>query len=385
MDGGAVAGTTVTAGLRSGPSARTRVVLVEQAVFTSMRSPTGEGYRIVAASKGICADEKREITRCAPSHASLCDSSAGATGLGSFVLPSGRQCIFLSRYQGVEHTARGGYRVHTRVLVMDPAVFRQFHGDPLEVETAVVSKIRNESTGTPPLSLEPLTLQPEGGCARERGGQADAWPVMDDMERVARVLSAVLSERPILVVGAPMPRNVLRWVLGATPIALRCRLSLSCGLKFSPARRFDLVLADVTPNEIERTVRDHGIDVIRWETPPTRASGAFKRWLRFVQRQWQVGRGTEVKRLSAEITEDCTPTSLDQIADLCDDIDRVPLANKSLLRQLTRRYLGVNPAIDLQRRLLSEFRQAAEARRAAIERAEQESSAQDEAADRGGT
>ena len=85
----------MTAGLRSGRSAGDGVVQVERAVFTSMRSPMGEGYRIVAASNGICADERREILRCAPSHGSLCDSSPGATGLASFGLDNGRRCIFL--------------------------------------------------------------------------------------------------------------------------------------------------------------------------------------------------------------------------------------------------------------------------------------------------
>ena len=44
----------------------------DQAIFTSIRGPMGEGYRIVAASRGLRPEEKQAITRLSPSHEALC-------------------------------------------------------------------------------------------------------------------------------------------------------------------------------------------------------------------------------------------------------------------------------------------------------------------------
>ena len=44
----------------------------DQAIFTSIRTPMGEGYRIIAASRGLRPHEKQAITRSSPSHDSLC-------------------------------------------------------------------------------------------------------------------------------------------------------------------------------------------------------------------------------------------------------------------------------------------------------------------------
>ncbi len=361
MDGGAA----VTA------SARARVMHAEQAVFTSIRSPMGEGYRIVAASRGISPDEKREIVPCAPSHGSLCDSSASATGLASFALSSGRRCIFLSRNGGAEHTGRGGCRVLTWVLVMEPEVFRRFRCDPFRVEAVALRETGGKLPETSPARMEPISLPAENDRWAAQSDQVGILPPKDDLEHVTHLLSAMLAQRRTLVVGAPAPRAILRVVLGATPAARRQWLSVSYGLKFSPARRYEFILADASPSEIERIVRDHEIDVVRWESLSPPASSPFRTWLRFVRQRWEAGRIGEVDRLSAELTEDCSPMLLERIANLCEDIERVPAADRSLLRELTRRHLDATPTADVQRRLLSEFRTATEARLVALEQAEQ--------------
>jgi len=369
MDGGAA----VTA------SAGARVMHAEQAVFTSIRSPMGEGYRIVAASRGISPDEKRELVQSAPSHGSLCDSSPRATGLASFALNSGRRCIFLSRNGGTEHTGRGGCRVLTWVLVMEPEVFRRFRCDPFEVEGVVLRETEGKLPGTSPARMEPIALPAEND---RRAAHADqlGTPPKRDLNQVTHVLSAMLAQRRTLVVGAPSPRAVLRLVLSATPAARRQRLSVSYGLKFSPGRRYEFILADASPSEIERVVRDHEIDVIRWESLSTPARSPFRTWLRFVRQRWEAGRIGEVDQLSAELTEDCSPMLLERIANLCEDLERVPAADSSLLSELTRRHLKARPTADVQRRLLSEFHAAAEARRAALEQAEEAAPAEGEEA-----
>ena len=50
----------------------------DQAIFTSIRTPMGEGYRIIAASRGVRPEEKQLITRRSPSHGALCEVTGGA-------------------------------------------------------------------------------------------------------------------------------------------------------------------------------------------------------------------------------------------------------------------------------------------------------------------
>ncbi len=354
-------------------------VQAEQAIFTSVRSPMGTGYQLIAAGRGISADERREIVQCAPSHGSLCDSSSTATGLASFALGSGRRCVFLSRSAGPEHTGRGGYRVYTHVLVMELEVFRLFRCDPFNVEATVSTETIEDVTRTPPSGLELLSLSL--ATRTPVGGESDneLLPEDGEAERAARVLSAVLGERRMLMVGAPRPREVLRWVLGATPAALRRDLSVSYGLKFSPARRFQLVIAGANSAETERIVRDHEIELFDWESPAAPVDCPFEAWLRFAQRRWRSGRHGDLARLSSELSRDCSAAMLEQIASLSEDIERVPDADASLLRELSRRHPWGMPECDAHRRLLDRFRKAAEARKEALAQAEQEAAGDEEA------
>ena len=57
-----------------------RTLYCEQAVFTSTRMPTGEGYRITACSRGLRPDIKQVITRHSPSEDALCWSPEPSGG-----------------------------------------------------------------------------------------------------------------------------------------------------------------------------------------------------------------------------------------------------------------------------------------------------------------
>ena len=68
-------------------------VRCEQAIFTSVRSATGQGYQLIASSAGICAEEKVEITKRSASHESICAVGADPVGLMSYRLSTGRHWI----------------------------------------------------------------------------------------------------------------------------------------------------------------------------------------------------------------------------------------------------------------------------------------------------
>ena len=76
----------------------------DQAIFTSVRSPMGEGYRVIAASKGVKPKEKQEITRNSPSHDALCisledDRHDGPLAAAFYPLETGRLAV------SVRHTS----------------------------------------------------------------------------------------------------------------------------------------------------------------------------------------------------------------------------------------------------------------------------------------
>ena len=113
-------------------------VTCDQAIFTSIFSPTGTGYRLVSASKGLLQDEKQCIIAHSPSHDGLCDPSPDAEGCCFYELPSGRYAIAHSRHAGVEQSGRGAltagklmtylddmFAVKRRTRIHNPVALRQ--------------------------------------------------------------------------------------------------------------------------------------------------------------------------------------------------------------------------------------------------------------------
>jgi hypothetical protein len=359
----------------SRPETLSGVVAVEQAIFTSVRSPMGQGYRLVVASPGVATDEKREIVQRAPSHGNLCDPSPAGAGLASFALRSGRRCIILSQNAGIEQSARGGYRVHSHVLVAGVPEFERFECNPLRIQTAARLAIDPQWATSPPNRLTPLALT-TGHCqAPCREVDVAATPSGALIERAERILSAVLSERGVLVLGATAPSSVLYLLLAATPASVRRRLSLSYGLKISPARSFQLVFAEAGRVETERIVRDQDIALFRWDSPPESEDARFEAWAHFARRHWAAGRTGELNRLSAGLIEEHTAEALEQIATICMDTEQLEHAPTGSLDELIQKYSRVAPRSETHARLLSEFRKVADTRRVRLAGIEQDISA----------
>ena len=338
-------------------------IAIEQAIFTSIPSPMGNGYRIVAASPGITTAEKQGIIRRAPSHGSLCDTSEAVAGLASYRLESGRRCLMLSHNAGLEHTARGGQRVHTHVLVLDEALFRRFQCDPLIVETEVRAEVGQDPPCNPPARLDTISLPAES--LHSEPAAAYALNV-EDLDGLKSLLSAVLNERRLLVLGAPDPRAILRWMLDATPVAVRTRLSMSYGLKFSPARKFQLIFAGPERGEAARLAGDQDIDVLNWDAPHSLVNSNFAGWLSFVRRCWESERADELSHLVTQLTQECSAQELELVATLCMDIDQLAQADPPLVEELIQKHSQTTPTTPIQTRLLDEFRETAETRQSSL-------------------
>jgi len=130
-------------------------ITCEQAIFTSIRTAMGEGYRIIASSKGLRPDEKQTITRNSPSHDALCSDTPA---FAFYSLPSGRLCAACSCFAGAEHTGRGGQRVYTHSAVFSAKSFEEFGYNPFHVLRAMQRDRVTEPKLNPQPILEELPL-----------------------------------------------------------------------------------------------------------------------------------------------------------------------------------------------------------------------------------
>jgi len=307
-------------------------VRADQAIFTSVRSFTGQGYRLVSASGGITADERKELTRRSPSHGSLCEPPPGGRGLAAYALTSGRHCVASSRYAGREHSSRGGERVYTHIAVLAADDFHRFECNPLMVETALLEASGHEVLRQLPAHMESLELRTPGDgggcgpdCAKPSGVQAD---------RLIGVVALVLAGDRAVVAAAESPRDILHWLVQAIPLVWRAQLSVCLGLKYSPAR--DLQLVFLPADHGLRGSPDDGVMIYHWHRPCARIVGPFDAWLAHVRREWAGGCHERVARRAARLEGPVTPADLALLVEMYDDIDCVAQADRATLERLLR-------------------------------------------------
>lgn len=308
-------------------------VRCDQAVFTSIRSPMGEGYRLVAASPGLQPEEKAEITRRSPSHGSLCDESQGSTGLLSYRLASGRQVVACCTPAGQEHTGRGGCRVYTHLAILTQDDYLAFYSNPILVHAALALVI--ERTGpclSPPSRLDPMFLAPV------REPAAFPRPCVQTTWLWAMVSQLLTDNRTTILTGLADWRTWLGWLWFMLPRDMRASVDVSVGLKYAPARGMRLVLMpdQSAPGRSLPT----GKDVVLHDAlcPPPELLPVCEPWLKLLHRWWQEHRYAELVRLTSDMGVPADPVALSRLAALCEDLDRARTGDSAAREALVRRY-----------------------------------------------
>jgi len=300
-----------------------QLVPCDQAVFTSVRSRTGEGYRIVAASNGVRAEEKVEITRRSPSHDSLCASSPGPIALTSYAMNKARHCVSYCCHAGREHTSRGGQRVYTHMVLLDQAGFRRFDCDPVRVHSALAEIVtRHGPILDASRRLEPLTLN-----AGQADSDSDLWPspereLTTDIEWVWAIAASLLERQSTILLGARQPARLLEWALLSVPLGIRRHVDASVGLKFSSGRRMQLVLVDDDEAAIRRLIRGQDIQLFKADASPPPPRPGLAPWFNLLRRWWQEERFDELVDLTTHAAADATPDDLPRIAAEYEEADR---------------------------------------------------------------
>lgn len=341
MDGCTTVATTRTA---------SATLPVEQAIFTAVRNARGAGYRIVAASPGLDADDQREIVQRAPSHESLCDAGPDACGLAAFPLRSGRLCLFLVQHAGREKTSRGGLRVYTRIFVLGPAAYTGLGADPLRL--AALLPDAGEIPAQPPSRLSALQL--DAGVAPR--ATAPPPPLRPGVLTLA---TAVLAPQSVLVTEAPDPVAILRGLWDCLPLARRQTCSVSYGLRFAPSRRFDVMLAHRPDARGLHFAAEQGCHVYPWHAASPATQSAYAPWLDFVARRWATGDARAVRSLADRAAAPLTAETLNAATQWHDAIDAAADAQDAAqLEPLRARLRAGRPSEPLLAALYDELAEA---------------------------
>jgi len=249
---------------------------LDHAVFTSVRSVTGQGYRLVSRTSGLRESEVRELVRCAPSHASLEDESASGRGLAAARFPEGRWAVLCVQAAGPEPSNRGGMRIFTHALFLDAAAYTAFENDPFRVADArPQGELDALLARLPAARIPPLVLRvPETLDAFKPGEESDS-----DAGRLRALAALLHPERRLVVRGAP--RDAARRLVARLAPERRL-LSISWGIRCAPSRPFALQFAEPALGEIRRLTADGETRVVEWnalaapaeeKTPRTECDG----------------------------------------------------------------------------------------------------------------
>lgn len=336
-------------------------IAVDQAVFTSVGTAMGQGYRLIAASGGVRADERQEITQRSPSHAAICSESAEAQAISVYPLRSGRYVIAHTIHAGAEQTERGGFRVHTHVAVLDENAYETFEHNPVRVRDALQRSVAREPFLDPSVRLEALELDVGLGAIRRNASR-------EIIERFLPAAASLLGgQRDVLVIDHSA-EAVFEWSLLALPVTMRRTIAASVGLTHSPSRRMQLTVMDAVPNDPRRFPPALTMRAIRAGSGAATGPTPFDPWLRLVARWWHETRYRDLSNLTSRVqTSDAG--SLGRVAQLCDAIDALSLADEDALQHAVRSGGPIVPRTDLERELQDRLVQRATQRLAEMEAA----------------
>lgn len=299
----------------------------DRAIFTSLPSRTGEGYRLVAWSGGLRPEERQELTRRAPSHGSLSDEAT--RGLLLFRLQStGRAGWGFVRVSGTEHTRRGGGRVWTDFLVGDAGNARAEGRHPDEVRAALVA----EPAPKPPLGGSPLArigiVHRVAAPSLATGAAAIAV--------AAKVALLLAGGRACVIAAGGEPAAVFEDALRMLPAAMRGDIDACAGLRFSPARGVKATLTDRIDQDTVRATRGQGVECLDLAKMPA-AEGPLKPWVALMSRWWSQQRGADAVDLADRLGAGWTIEQILGVAALCEAIDRGDQRAETLDELLSRR------------------------------------------------
>ncbi len=220
---------------------------IEQALFTSLRGSSREGYQVAATSAGVMGDEVRELAIWGPAHDSLLDPRQGAQSVNFHRLASGRFCVSLTRALGAEYSGRGGCQVYTQSLLVAPETLERFANDPFRLLDAARAAKHLTPYDAIPETLPSISLVGQAAAVNAllltrlvRDPGADA---------MIGLLDAALRAPSLAIPHALPAARRFAGVLNLLPIECRPEFSFTTGLRPSARRPFRWCVLGDDPGE----------------------------------------------------------------------------------------------------------------------------------------
>jgi hypothetical protein len=331
--------------------------LVDHAIFTSVPGPTGEGYRIIAATYNVRPNEKATITRRAPSHEGLCDLYGAPAGLLAFPLGAGRVCIGACYPAGAEHTGRGGARIVSHFVILEKDAYRRFDANPVRVHAALLATIRGQALPKPGTQLEPLNLPIASTALHGPQTTPTGFTASRDEDNISYIISAALRAQAVswVVVGTRAPLAALEWALLALPLPIRERVAVSTGLRYSLGRQLQLALINEDSGETQRAIRGQPVRWLDVCNPAQDVPPPCELWLQLLRIWWNAGRFDHVCNLTRALPDDVQPRGLERLASISLDLMSARTGKADLHDRLRAKYRDFTPANDTEEVLLREL------------------------------
>lgn len=251
-------------------------VLVQQAIFTSVRSGRNEGYQIASCSPGVSRQEQRELSQWGPSHDSLYDELATAESINCHQTVKGEFCVSQTVLAGREYSGRGGLRVYTHMFLVPGELLRRFGNSPFRVvESLLVSgrlAVRDDATAP----LEPVPLVGRGSLVNTANLEHVAGKL--GPHKLASLVNAAINTRMLGVSSHVSGKRLFTALLDLLPPSLRSSYSLTTGLKASASRQYRLVMLPNDREEHRRAIRQVRLDVIDLTGDPPAKFASNKGW-----------------------------------------------------------------------------------------------------------
>ncbi|MGO8691675.1 MAG: hypothetical protein ACLQLG_18805 [Thermoguttaceae bacterium] len=300
------------------------MTLIEQAILASVGEEDAGGCRVVAASAGLRADDRRELAAWGPSCDGLWEPDAGRrTSINFHPLPSGSFCISRTTLAGWEDGGRVPRRASTHCLVVAAAGLRPFANNPLALVEEAAAAGAFDAPAYAPAALQPLQL--DGGAPVVDAALLEEVAGRLGPERLAMLVQAALESVCLAVAGQPPVHQLVAAVLNCLPLECRGEFSFSTELRFASRRPFRII--GLPRGRAEREWLAHHPNVTLLDLDQSCPSGAaLGGWARFIERV--AGRG-DFDFLAAQLAQPRPALALGDLPalglQLCDELDLSPL------------------------------------------------------------
>lgn len=255
-------------------------VAVEQAIFTSARTSSKDGYQLVAWSPGISSDDARQLAVWGPAHDSMIVDDPTDVSLNFHPLGDHKFCVSRTVLGAAEYSGRGGRQVYTHCFVLDAASFKRFYNDPFRVLSAALSIHDLRPGATLPTDLPTMKMLPSGGPVD--AGLIRFFDSPVQQQSLVAWTHYAMTSKKLLFTGGYNDR-FLSVFFNLLPVSIRPHFTFSTRLRYSQRRDFRLVGLANDVQEQKKAARQEGFHVFHFDSPARTPEASRHPWATWLQ------------------------------------------------------------------------------------------------------